>query len=85
MTTIKKKHEQYADAAFEKLEKLQEMMDFFRAAIDFGRTWDDENVMFWAFVMSKADNYNIILQAARANIERLSELADPDAPQDLPF
>lgn len=80
-----KQHEQYSKAVFEKLAKIEAAVREVKNAVNFARIWDDENGMFYAFLVDRLQDVELPMQAARANLERLTELADPNGPEDLPF
>lgn len=78
-------HQQYSDTVLNQLDSIERKFREVRDLIDFARSWDDENAMFYQYLITRACNVDHMVNAARGNLERLTALADPNTPEDLPF
>jgi len=82
----KPQHQQYADTIANQLDMIEKKFRMVKEMVEFARSWDDENGMFWFFFIQNACNVDHMINAARGNLERLTALANPaEEPDDLPF
>lgn len=75
----------YSDTVNNQLDIIERKFEQARALVEFARTWDDENQMFYAYLVQSLANTNHVIMAARGNLERLTALANPGEMEDLPF
>lgn len=82
---MKPKHQLYADNAIRKVEILASEVAIVAEILQFVLNWVYDDKMLIDFCREKLSHRGLHETAIIANIERLRELADPSAPEELPF
>lgn len=81
----KPQHQMYADTINSQLDLIERKFMQAKDLVEFAKNWDDENAMFYGFMIQTLANASYMIDSARGNVARLAALANPNEPEDLPF